>query len=80
MMNILGKYKNFFRIISLTKTKTDKIFMDAMRSFKLRTDRETLTRGTLHWKEFSKMFPLRWSIGALLFMSFTYRMMLRYKI
>jgi hypothetical protein len=47
MMGILGRYTNFFRIININRAKTDKLFMDALASFKRRPNKETINRGTL---------------------------------
>lgn len=65
MMRMIGSYKNFFKIINIRKGKTDRLFMDAKRKFRMRDNKETINRGTLTFKHFTKMFPLRGAVVTL---------------
>ena len=71
---------NFFKIINLTKGKTDMLFLNALKAYKNNQSKDSFNRGILYWKDFSKMFPLRWSIWALLGMSLFYRLLVKYQI
>lgn len=62
MMNILGKYQNFFRIINLRNGKTDRLFRSASNAFKYKPNKETINRGTLNMKDFSRMFPFKGAV------------------
>lgn len=59
MINKLGKYTNFFRIVNLNKSPIEKMFSTLQAKFKLKTNLETINRGTIVWKDFKKMFPIK---------------------
>ncbi|CAI2372326.1 unnamed protein product [Moneuplotes crassus] len=80
MMRILGKYTNFYKIINIRQGKTDRLFMDALRAFKRRTNKETINRGFLTFKDFSRMFPIKAAVATLFGMSCMYNAMIRMKI
>jgi hypothetical protein len=62
MMNVLGKYQNMFRIIDLKNGKTERLFRSASNAFKFKPNKETINRGTLNMKDFSRMFPLKGAV------------------
>lgn len=77
IMNMLGKYTNFFRIVNIHKGKTDYLFMQAKQSFKTQPNKETFARGVLTWKDFTRMFPFRGVFLGLFGMSLFYRGLVR---
>lgn len=80
MMNFIGRYKNFYKIVNMRKGKLDNLFMSAKRNFKYKPNKETINRGTLAWRDVSKMFPFKGAILLLLGMNMFYRSLVMFKV